>query len=175
MDYISRADQNALNARYKFTAFIVVVFGVTVVTYVLIGRIVTLTSARRPPNPLREGFYYTALVVGLGKVVLRRVLLSRAQVGKLVLRGARRTRWYTQYGRHHHDRRHRFYLGGGRCQPGARCLQLPAPFRVGTAGCRRLTTNWGGTDGPRNGESLVISSPSLPEEFRCLSAIAEQS
>ncbi|HZS07270.1 MAG TPA: hypothetical protein VFD58_20705 [Blastocatellia bacterium] len=87
MDYISRADQNALNARYKFTAFIVVVFGVTVVTYVLIGRIVTLTSARRPPNPLREGFYYTALVVGLGTVVLRRVLLSRAQVGKLVRRG----------------------------------------------------------------------------------------
>lgn len=88
MNYLPAADQQKLAARYKFTSLIVVMFGVTVVAYLLIGRVIALTATHEMPVEWSRGFYWAALATGFLAVMLRRVLLSKMQMSLVVQRGA---------------------------------------------------------------------------------------
>lgn len=87
MNQMTSAAQQTLNARYKFTTFIIVMFGVTVIVFMLVGRIVALMAARELSGEQYRRFYFAAIAIGIGVVMLRRVLLSDLQMKVVAQRG----------------------------------------------------------------------------------------
>jgi hypothetical protein len=91
MAYVSSADQKLLAVRYQFTTRLALLFGLSVVIYMLIGRLVPLGAARAVSIEMYEGFRYAALSITaasvLGAMMLRRVLLARRQMEMAARRG----------------------------------------------------------------------------------------
>lgn len=87
MNQITSAGQKTLSTRYRLTTFIIVVFGVTLIVYMLVGRIVALTAARELPGEKYLTFYYAAVAIGIGVIMLRRVVSSNVQMEAVARRG----------------------------------------------------------------------------------------
>jgi MFS family permease len=87
MDQTISSAQKTLGTRIRFTTFIIVVFGVTVIVYMLVGRMVALMAERDRSDERYRNFYYAAIAIGMGVVMLRRVLLSNVQMEVVARRG----------------------------------------------------------------------------------------
>ncbi|HKX30780.1 MAG TPA: hypothetical protein VJ302_24025 [Blastocatellia bacterium] len=88
MEYISVADQKIFNQRYKMAATVVAAFGLTVLVYMLVARIVIPTDFVPGSEKWSGQIYIGVIVLGLIVVVLRRLLLSSLLMKQAASRGA---------------------------------------------------------------------------------------
>ena len=77
MEYIASADQKAIGERHKRTALVVAALGASVIVYVALAWLIPRSAAAPQSQGWKNTFYFVALGVGLGAVVLLRLLLSR--------------------------------------------------------------------------------------------------
>jgi hypothetical protein len=86
MDYLSSADQKALNARYRSTALVVAALAASVLIYLLIGWLLTPPASSNSLD-LGKAFYLASLILGLAVVALRRLLLSPIRLRRAAAQG----------------------------------------------------------------------------------------
>lgn len=88
MEYLSVENQKALAQRYRTAVMIVMGFGISVLIYLLIAKVITPKEITPGSERWQQPVYSAAIVLGLVVVVLRRILLSNMVVGPVIQRGA---------------------------------------------------------------------------------------
>lgn len=87
MEYISGEDQKALDHRYQVTMLVVMVFGISVLAYLLIAKLIKPGEASPGSERWMQPVYSAAIVIGLSVVVIRRIVLSKLVMGPAAKRG----------------------------------------------------------------------------------------
>ena len=91
MEYLSVENQKLLAQRYKTAVILVMAFGITVLVYVLVARILTPKEIMPGSERWQQPVYSAAIVLGLVVVILRRFLLSYMMIRPAIQRGAQAT------------------------------------------------------------------------------------
>ena len=87
MEYISSADQKALNERYRMTAMVVVAVGLSVLLYLLLPTLIPVAPTLIETVSWTNRLYSATLVLGLIVVLTRRALLSRTVLSRATRQG----------------------------------------------------------------------------------------
>jgi len=88
MEYISSADQRALNERYRLTAMVVVAIGLSILLYLLLPTLIPVApTALVETVNWTKTLYSATLLLGLVVVLTRRALLSRTVLGRAARQG----------------------------------------------------------------------------------------
>ena len=88
MEYISSADQRALNERYRLTAMVVVAIGLSILLYLLLPNLIPVAPTLVETGNWTKTLYSATLLLGLVVVLTRRALLSRTVLGRAARQGA---------------------------------------------------------------------------------------
>ncbi|MBL8192060.1 MAG: hypothetical protein JNK38_28880 [Acidobacteria bacterium] len=87
MEYLSVENQKAVAQRYRTAVIIVMAFGITVLVYMLMARILTPKEIMPGSERWQQPIYSAAIVLGLVVVILRRLLLSNMMIRSAIQRG----------------------------------------------------------------------------------------
>lgn len=91
MEYLSVENQKALAQRYRTAVIIVMAFGISVLVYMLMAKILTPKEIMPGSERWQQPVYSAAIVLGLVVVILRRFLLSNMMVRSAIQRGVQAT------------------------------------------------------------------------------------
>jgi len=88
MEYVSSADQRALNERYRLTAMVVVAVGLSILLYLLLPNLIPVTPPLVETVNWTKVLYSATLLLGLIVVLTRRALLSGTVLGRAARQGS---------------------------------------------------------------------------------------
>lgn len=91
MEYLSVENQKTLAQRYRTAVIIVMVFGFSVLVYMLIAKFLTPREIMPGSERWQQPVYSAAIVLGLVVVILRRFLLSNMMIRPAIHRGVQAT------------------------------------------------------------------------------------
>lgn len=91
MEYLSVENQKLLAQRYRAAVILVMAFGISVLVYLLVAKIITPKEIMPGSERWQQPVYSAAIVLGLVIVILRRFLLSNMMVRSAIQRGVSAT------------------------------------------------------------------------------------